>query len=206
MILGIIPARGGSSITDKNIRPLCGKPMIEYTILAAKDSQLDDWFVYTDKYTQYKTWGIARPTQLSQGEHGSVLKWLPYAIRKYEDTVMQLVDYVCLLQPTSPLRTCNDIDNAIHTLREAEAESLYSGYIMRLKTKEGIDSKTKPYHFQRNGAIFIASKRLILQGKLWDEDVVEFTMPHERSIDIDTEDDLREAECLLKGGILDGHS
>jgi len=71
---------------------------------------------------------------------------------------------------------------------------------MRIKTKDKLDSKNNPRHFQRNGAIFIASRELIEQGKLWDENVIEFEMPFSRSIDIDTMEDMFIAESLIKNG------
>ena len=50
-MIGIIPARSDSKeIKDKNIYPLCGKPLIEYTIETAEKSLLDNWFVFTNKY------------------------------------------------------------------------------------------------------------------------------------------------------------
>jgi len=119
-VLGLIPARGGSKgIKDKNIYPLCGKPLIEYTIEAAEKSELDDWFVFTDKYTQYRTYGIKRPANYSKGEYASILKWLRYAVEQYEK-VKQSIDAVMILQPTSPLRSVDDIDNAIQLFMEAQ--------------------------------------------------------------------------------------
>jgi len=194
MILGIIPARGGSEMVDKNIRPLCGKPMIEYTIEAAENSVIDDWFVFTDKYFQYQTLGIHRPPEYSKGEHGSVVKWLPYAICEYERTQGVSVDYICLLQPTSPLRTAEDINRAVELI---SGHSLVSGYYMRIKSDD-VDHKTIKNHFQRNGAIFLFDRHMVMKGKLWDENTVKMIMPKQRSIDIDTEEDFYIAECVIR--------
>jgi CMP-N-acetylneuraminic acid synthetase len=162
--------------------------MIEYTIEAAEKSNLDDWFVFTDKYFQYKTLGIHRPPEFSHGEYNSVVKWLPYAIEQYGKPV----EHICLLQPTSPLRTCEDINNALNMY---DGNSLVSGYYMRIKSDD-VDHKSKGEHFQRNGAIFMFNKRLIATGKLWDNPV-KYEMPKSRSVDVDDMDDLHMAEGLM---------
>ena len=205
-IIGLIPARGGSKeIKDKNIFPLCGKPLIEYTIDVAERSHLDDWFVFTDKYFQYRTYNIPRPPQYSKGEYGSVLKWLRYAVEQYEKAKSH-VDAVMILQPTSPLRSVNDINNAIHLFMEAQiydCQSLYSGYYMRIKEKQKVDGKRVEPYFQRNGAIFITRRDLVNKDKIWNQNPIEFVMPKIRSIDIDDTDDLIMAESIIKhGGIL----
>ena len=202
-VLGLIPARGGSKgIKDKNIYPLCGKPLIEYTIEAAEKSELDDWFVFTDKYTQYRTYGIKRPANYSKGEYASILKWLRYAVEQYEK-VKQSIDAVMILQPTSPLRSVDDIDNAIQLFMEAQiidCQSLYSGCYMRIKEKHKIDGKRVDPHFQRNGAIFITRRDLIDKGKVWNREPLEFHMPKIRSVDIDNMEDMTIAESILKHG------
>lgn len=197
-ILGIIPARGGSAgIKDKPIYPLCGKPMIEYTIDAAANSDLDDWLVFSDKYRNYRTLDIPSPPELNTGEHGIAIRFIRYVVSEYEKR--HNVDAVCLLQPTSPLRTAADINNAL-TLYRLQPKSLYSGYYMRIKQKDKIDSKEVKPHFQRNGAIFIMSRELIEEGRLWSGDVIEFEMPKSRSIDIDNMDDMFMAESIIKNG------
>lgn len=199
-IVGIIPARGESrTIKDKNIYPLNGKPMIEYTIEAAENSLLNDWFVFTDKYSNYKTLGIERPEKFSRGEYGSVRKWIKYAVEQYEKRVGHKVDAVMLLQPTSPLRTAEDINNAIKLFSKYNIDSLYSGYYMRIKEKIKIDGKKIEPHFQRNGAIFISNRDIIQNSKmLWSKNVFEFEMLKSHSIDIDDLDDMFIAESILK--------
>jgi CMP-N-acetylneuraminic acid synthetase len=200
-ILGIIPARGGSEFTDKNIIPICGRPMIEYTIDAAEYSILNDWFVFTDKYFQYKNYGIAEPKEFAQISSWKI-EFSQYCITEYERRYKK-VDATMLLQPTSPLRTADDINNAINVFTEAQicdCKSLYSGYYMRIKEKTKVDNKDRPLHFQRNGAMFLTRKDLIFEGKLW-QDAIEFCMPKSRSVDIDDADDILIAESILKRGI-----
>lgn len=204
MILGIIPARGESDkIKDKNIRLLNGTPLIEYTICHAMLSLLSDWFVFTEKYTNYKTLGIKRLTKFSQGEYNSVIHWLPYAISQYEQLKQCYVDVVCLLQPTSPLRTYVDIDRAINLFIMSGVHSLTSGSLMRIKVDNKVDGKGNKEHYQRNGAIFMFDKYQISTGKLFDKNTYKMVMPKSRSIDIDTLEDFFIAESLLKNNVFE---
>ena len=206
MILGIIPARAGSKgIPNKNTYPLLNKPLIEYTTEIMAQSNLEDGFIYTnDVWIQqkYKTWGIKRPEHLSENDT-PMLPVIQEALKQYEIWGRTKVDAVMILQPTSPLRTIGDINKAIKAFKESGSDSLYSGYYMGIKHKEKTYDKhqDKP-HFQRNGAIFIASRELIDQGKLWSDNVIEFEMPKSRSIDIDDMDDMFIAESLIKNGVL----
>ncbi|MBW2003013.1 MAG: acylneuraminate cytidylyltransferase family protein [Deltaproteobacteria bacterium] len=199
-ILGIIPARGDSrGIPNKNIYPLCGKPMIEYTIEAAEESMLDDWLVFTDKYFQYKNYGITEPKEFAYSSSWKI-EFSQYCVNEYEKKYNK-VDAVMLLQPTSPLRTAEDINKAIAYFKKYQYSgwnSLYSGYNMRIKHKEKLDSKENgDFHFQRNGAIFITKIDLLNKGKLWDK-VIEYQMPKSRSIDVDDMDDFYIVESILK--------
>ncbi len=194
-ILGIIPARKGSKgIKDKNLYPLCGIKMIDYTIFSAWYSNLDDVVVSTDYESGVIEFHnvITRPNYLCTDEAKS--------IDVIKHIVEQMPDYdaYMLLQPTSPLRERDDINNAIKMFIESGANSLYSGYLMHIKENKKIFlKKESKLHFQRNGAIFITKKELILEGKIWDDDVVEFIMPKSKSIDIDDMDDAKVAESII---------
>ena len=178
--------------------------MLEYTIEVAATSILDDWFVFTDKYTQYRTYGIIRPPEMSGGEKDSIYTWLPYAVSEYEKKKQIYVDAIMLLQPTSPLRTAYDINMAINCFSESQVtdiDSLYSGYYFKLKHEEKRYNKDedKP-HFQRNGAVFIIRRDLLDKGKLWSNDVIKFVMPEWRSIDVDTIQDIFVIKSIIKNG------
>lgn len=198
-ILGIIPARAGSKgIKDKNIYPLCGKPLTEWTTIT-ETMEIDDVVITTDIKKYYGRYYVhKRPKYLCQDDT-PMMEVIKDAISYCERKNNLYVDAVILLQPTSPLKTHDDIKNAIKLFKESNANSLYSGYYMGIKNKSKIyDKHTSEKHFQRNGAIFIAKRELIEQGKLWDDDVIEFEMPLSRSIDIDTMDDMYIAEALLE--------
>ena len=201
--LGIVPCRAGSKrIPSKNMYPLNGIPLYEYTIKAALDSKLDDVVISSDSfnYVHKLCKFIVRPKELARDDT-PMLPVIQDVIETYEIAYGKKVDVVCLLQPTSPLRTAEDINSAIDLFNKQSASSLVSGYYMGLKTSVPYD-KHAPKHFQRNGAIFLTTRDLIQQGKMWDDYVLKYEMPFSRSIDIDEPDDMRLAEALIRGGIL----
>lgn len=195
-ILGVIPARKGSvTIKNKNLYPICGVPMIQYTLTAACESTLDELVISTDYDPMIFEGDI---NILQRPEHLATSKTRMIDVMTH---VMNYFDYdaYMILQPTSPLRLIDDIDEAIDRfLAEKNPTSLYSGYYMGLKFKNKVyDKMENEPHFQRNGAIFLMTKELLKQGKLWDDNVIEFEMPKSRSIDIDDMDDLEMAEAMI---------
>src|SRR3989338_113028 len=133
-VLAYIPARSGSkSIIDKNIVEICGKPLIAYSILAAKESKyVDRVIISTDsiKYAEIaKKYGaeapFLRPSELAQDTSVEMdscqhmLKWV-------EDNWNEKFDIVLKLEPTSPLRLPEDLNKAIEKLDEKNADSVVS--------------------------------------------------------------------------------
>ena len=203
-ILGVIPARNGSKgIKFKNIKKLNDIPLIEYSINASIGSTLSDVMVSTNIFSVYdlyrKKISVYKRAESLCDDIAPMLPVLLDAIVQYEYVNDIHVDAVMILQPTSPLRTTEHIDNAISTYIQHGCSSLYSGFYMGIKTKDKTYDKhaNKP-HFQRNGAIFITSRELLERGKLWDNDVYEFEMSKLDSVDIDDMEDLKLAEMLLK--------
>lgn len=131
-ILAIIPARGGSKgLPGKNIKPLCGKPLLAWSIeQALKSTHLDNIFVSTDSEDIAnigRRYGanipFLRPSDLA-ADDSPTSDAIIHALREYED-MGEKYDYVALLQPTSPLRKSNDIDGAIRLLtKNAHADCL----------------------------------------------------------------------------------
>lgn len=119
-VLAVVTARGGSKgLPGKNIKILNGKPLIAWTIQQAKDSQyIDKLFVSTDSSeiaSVSEAYGAVidelRPDYLAQ-DSSSSMDVLSYVI-EYHEKRNDYYDYVILLEPTSPLRKKNDIDNII---------------------------------------------------------------------------------------------
>ena len=222
-VLGVIPARAGSKgIPSKNTYPLCGIPMIQYTLDAAKGSKmLSDCVISTDKSEMvlgYKR--ICRPAELAQDDT-PMLPVIQHAVAVYEMAHMGVhVDAVMTLQPTSPLRLTEDIDGAIQVFVEKNKEfnrapawgSLVSVCHGIHPTKsylpngdEFIEKAYKnPYDkhkhkcFTRNGAIFITRRDFLEEGSLWGICPILYLMPKSRSIDIDDYEDLLIVESILK--------
>ena len=132
-VLAIIPARGGSkTIYKKNIQPLNGKPLLAYTIQAAKATpSIIRVVVSTDDAEiaamseQYGVEVILRPAEIS-GDSSSSEEALLHTINYLRNAEDYQPDLVVFLQATSPLRSPDDIQNAIDTLHKEDADSLFS--------------------------------------------------------------------------------
>ncbi|MBU3161214.1 acylneuraminate cytidylyltransferase family protein [Clostridium frigoris] len=225
--LAIIPARGGSkSIPNKNIMSICGKPLIAYTIDAGKKSKyIDEIIVSTDSDVikviaqQYGAKvPFLRPEELSNDTSKSI-DVVMHVIDFYKKNDVSF-DYVILLQPTSPLRTFEHLDNAIEKLIESNSTSLVSvceadenPVLMRRieneKLKEIISfegtnlrRQDLPTFYKFNGALYIVSNDMLInQRKFVDENTVPYVMDKESSIDIDTMLDARLVELIIKESI-----
>ncbi|WCT55362.1 acylneuraminate cytidylyltransferase family protein [Paenibacillus kyungheensis] len=222
--LAIIPARGGSKgLPDKNIRLLNHKPLIQYSIEAAlKSTCITEVIVTTDSPRIAEvardagaTVPFLRPEELSTDEAKSI-DVLEHAVDFCEQQLKQYYPYIMLLQPTSPLRQVQDIEQAFATFLQYEADSLQSvtlssshPYLLR----ELQDEQLVPYlkhqdsHLRRqdlqdvyalNGAIYIMKRDLLcIDHSLVGARNYGYIMPEERSIDIDTDFDLKLAQFML---------
>lgn len=225
LVLGIIPARGGSKgIPDKNIREICGKPLLAYTIEAALGScRLDDVILSTDSERIAGTaalYGLAtsnlRPSELATDTAKSV-DVIRYELEQYQKTAGKHVKTVVLLQPTCLFRTSVDIDQAVEHFAQSNAESLISVYDassvhpsimyscenerLRPVLDEGAQLRRRQ-EFQsvyvRNGAIYIVDCNYLMHsGRLVSERPASYVMPRERSLNIDEPYDLDLAEWML---------
>jgi len=221
-ILALIPARGGSKqIINKNIKLLCGKPLISYTIEAALASNyIDDVVISTDSdliaEISLKYGGqvpFMRPKELA----GDESKTIDVAIHAINALIKmgRNYDYLVLLQPTSPLRTKDDIDSAIKIIIDGDISSLVSvrevkenPALMRTiennKLKNIMDfngslrRQDLPKYYIFNGAIYINSIDMLLkQKKFVDEKTYPYVMDYERSIDIDEILDFKIVELIM---------
>lgn len=222
-ILALIPARGGSKqIINKNIKLLCGKPLISYTIEAALASDyIDDVVISTDSdliaEISLKCGGqvpFMRPKELAEDES----KTIDVAIHAINALVKmkRTYDYLILLQPTSPLRTKDDMDSAIKIIIDGDISSLVSvrevkenPVLMRTiennKLKNIMDfngslrRQDLPKYYIFNGAIYINNIDMLLkQKKFVDEKTYPYVMDYERSIDIDEILDFKIVELIMK--------
>jgi CMP-N,N'-diacetyllegionaminic acid synthase len=123
-VLCLIIARGGSQrVPNKNIRLLAGRPLLAYSIEAAKRSRyVDRIVVSTDSEAIAKVAAergaevpFRRPAEISQG-HSTELQAMEHALGWFKDHESYEPDFVVLLRPTSPFRTSETIDRAVELL------------------------------------------------------------------------------------------
>ncbi|MGJ0308737.1 acylneuraminate cytidylyltransferase family protein [Aliarcobacter cryaerophilus] len=134
--LAIIPARGGSKgLPGKNIKSLCGKPLISWSIEAGINSKyIDEVMVTTDDENIAKIskeYGanvpFLRPSELST-DFSNTFDAVYHTIEHYKNYLKKEFDYIVLLEPTSPLREVDDIDKMIEKIitNEKEFDSISS--------------------------------------------------------------------------------
>lgn len=226
VVVGIIPARGGSkAIPKKNVASLAGRPLIAWTITAALCSPaLNRVIVSTDdaKIAEVaQQWGaevpFLRPAELAQDDTSGIEPVL-HAVRWLDEHEGYRPDYVMVLQPTSPLRTAEDIEAAMQLARERQADGVVSVCSvhqhpcwMKRITEDGrltdflpLDSaytcrQDLPPVYALNGAIYLARREVLLERQTFYTDrTYGYIMPPERSLDIDTPWDLHLADLILK--------
>jgi len=216
-ILAIIPARGGSKgVPKKNIKKLAGKPLIAWTIKQAKQSRfISDVYVSTDDKEiadvskSYECKVINRPENIS-GDDASTESALLHA----SEYLNHDYNIMVLLQCTSPLRTTEQIDEAVKQLIDEKSDSLLSGYIndrFFWKNKKSInyDYKNRPrrqdkeWEFVENGSIYIFKKNVLLKQKnRLGGKISLFVMPKWMSFEIDEPFDFELVEYLMKNKYL----
>lgn len=221
MIIGLVPARSGSKrIRNKNIYKLNGKPLVQYTLEAAKNSKLlDDIVVTTDSkkiISLSKDLNIkapfVRPKKLS-GDKVNMLEVIKHAIKR---EIFEKVKLIVLLQPTSPLRTGKDIDSAIKLFYKKKPDTLVSvttkknvrkkskimieknGYLSFFNNKIDFYNKNKEYIIRNGPAILITKKNLVIKGKIYGNKIIPYKMKKKVSIDINYLSDLRLVKKYLR--------
>lgn len=222
-MIAIIPARSGSKgIKDKNIRNLCGKPLMAYTIDAAKKSNIFDCIHVSTDSEEYA--GIARNYGadvpfLRDAEYAtdSASTWdvVRYVLKMYSESGKKF-DIVAVLQPTSPLRTADDICKAYKLFCDRKALSVVSvceaehspllcnvlddnvslnGFIDMNKIKRRQDM---PVYYRINGGIYMMRVQVLENvSELYGANSYAYIMDKDRSVDIDTEIDFTIAQVLI---------
>jgi len=139
-ILGIIPARGNSKgLPKKNILKLMKKPLIEYTINAAKNSKLISRIITSTDNREISKIALSlgsecpflRPKNLSKS-NSSTLDVIKHTLNYLETKESYKPDIVLILQPTSPLRNTKTIDDSIKLLKKSHATSIVA--VSKIKT------------------------------------------------------------------------
>lgn len=227
-ILAVIPARGGSrGVPRKNIRPIFGKSIIAYTIETALAARhlLGRTIVSTDNpeiAAMARKYGadvpFMRPGELA-GDKVPTLPVLQHAVRFVEQQDGLTLDWILLLQPTSPLRTSQDIEAALNLARDGSCDSVISVvkviaehpvFMKRIQDnrllpfcieeKEGTRRQDcQPPAYIRNGAIYLTRRDVLMkQHSIWGRIIRPYIMPPQRSVNIDSELDFKLAEIMLE--------
>ena len=204
MILGITPARGGSKgIQGKNIKEISGKPLIAWTIEAAKESKMIDRYVVSTEDEEIAEISIKcgadvieRPQELAT-DVTTTLSVLQHAVEKIP------CDIVVLLQATSPIRRGGLIDECIREFIDNEYDSLATGFTCKYVEygKNNLRRQDIKGFFYDDGNIYVIKAGLIERGERFGEKIGRKVISRWENIEIDDEFDCWLTEKILTGGI-----
>lgn len=219
MNLAVIPAREGSKgIKNKNLALLANKPLLYYTIKAAKEATCIDKIVLSSDGNEILQYGesqnievLKRPIELAQDDTTSD-KVILNVLEHYQN-----YENIIFLQPTSPLRTAHQIDEAFKKFKSENFNALIS--VMKYDNKilkafivdenerlKGICNDCFPFMprqklpptYMSNGAIYIIKSKLFKESaNFLPENTTYFLMDEISSLDIDCVDDLARAENYM---------
>ena len=201
MVLGLIPARGGSKgVPGKNIKMICGKPLIVWSIDAAlKARLLDEVVVSTDSEEIAKIAQKAgakilmRPLELAT-DTASTQDVMVHALKNYD------ADIMALLQPTSPYRHDGLIDECIDEFLENDYDSLATGFICDYKE---YGTNTLPRQqiqgfFYDDGNVYVIKAKNILNGDRYGKKIGRKIISRYENAEIDDEYDFWLLEHILR--------
>ncbi|GAB4563236.1 MAG: N-acylneuraminate cytidylyltransferase [Haliangiales bacterium] len=221
-MIAIIPARGGSKgLARKNVLPLMGRPMLAYTIAAARDAGVFERVVVSsddaeilDVARQHGAEALPRPPELAQDDSSSLD--VVRHVMKQPDAFG--VGWFGLLQPTSPLRNAEHVRRALAQLRAAGASACVSvvecehhpfkaliddGAGELTPVREYADLVTPrqalPRAFMPNGAIYLRETAgFLASNSLMPPDTIWFSMSVEDSIDVDDQRSFWLLEAIMR--------
>lgn len=222
-LLAVIPARGGSKrLPGKNIKSLNGKPLINYTIEAAREvfdnsiicvSTDDEEIKRVSEKTGLKV-PFFRPKELAT-DTADTRSVLLHAYEYYKKERGYNADVIILLQPTSPLRNATHIREALElyhkgldmvvSVKETDANPYFvlyeeneKGYLEKSKKGDFTRKQDCPKVWELNGAIYVMNVKALIIGQPKDfEKVVRYEMTERESLDIDTVLDWEIATYLI---------
>lgn len=226
-VLALITARGGSKgLPRKNLLDLAGRPLIAWSIEAASQAACRPRVVVSTDDPEIaqaaRHWGaevpFLRPARLAR-DNSPHIDVVLHAVAWLEREQGYRPEWVLLLQPTSPLRLAQDIDDALALACTRGADSVVSvqaasghPYLMHTLDDQGrlrpfmptppgyLRRQDLPAVYALNGAIYLVRRRMLLaKSALWDQGTLALVMGPERSLDVDTAWDLRLARLLLEG-------
>lgn len=224
-VTALIPARGGSKrLPRKNVKPLSGKPLIAWTIEAAKSSKYIDSVVVSTDDLEIKDiseqFGASVPflrPEILSNDTASSFDVIQHAIQFLK--IEGENNLIVLLQPTSPLRTVEELDDALEffirkkakgivSISECEHSPLWANVLPKdasmahfIRTEVlGKRSQDLEKFYRLNGSIYIYQTQELIKNNqfFYHESVYGFETPLRNSVDIDTELDFLIAETIMK--------
>jgi CMP-N,N'-diacetyllegionaminic acid synthase len=219
-LLALIPARGGSKgIPRKNIRPFCGKPLLQWSIDVALAAPSVDRVVVSTDDPEIEAVALAggaevpflRPAELASDTASGIAPVL-HALEQLPE-----VHDLLLRQPTSPLRLVEDVDAIVALRREAGREAAVSvtpsskhpAWMFGLSSQQLLEPllpateaacrQQLPPAYALNGALYLASREFLeREHSFLTADTLGYVMPPERSMDIDSPLDWQWGEFLMQ--------
>jgi YrbI family 3-deoxy-D-manno-octulosonate 8-phosphate phosphatase len=207
MIVGIIPARGGSKgIPRKNIKYICGYPLIYWSIMAAKQSKLlDDFYVSTEDSEiaeiaeKYGAKVLLRPLNLAQ-DYTTTLEVICDIVGKIG------CSDVVVLQPTSPIRDITTIDECISDYKSESYDTLATGSWVKMiefGTHRNLRRQDIKGFFYDDGNVYIISKEVILRNQWYGDKICRKVLTRELNFEIDDDIDFFIVENILHKRIIE---
>lgn len=213
-IIAVIPARGGSKgIPRKNLRPMAGHPLIFYSIKACIEAKsISQVVVTTDDdeialfATRFGAKVVMRPEELGADDI-TLDPVIQHAVENLEGG--EVIDVVMTVQPTSPLITSEDIDDAMALFKNHACDTVLSVVDDRHlcwsidngkpspEYSERVNRQQLPASFKETGAIIACRKEVLDSGTRIGNSIQLYEVEHENSFDIDTLSDFYLCESLL---------
>jgi len=225
LVLGLVPARGGSKgVPGKNVRPLAGHTLLEYTARAARESGVLDRVILSTDSPEIADAGrraglevpFMRPAALA-GDDTPMLPVIQHALAETARSGWS-PDVIVLLQPTSPLRRPEHIRDAVNVLRDTSADSVVTvvevprhlspDYVMRMD-----EGRLKPFlpegaritrrqdarpAYSRDGTVYAFRRATVERfGGIYGDDCRPLLIDANESLSIDSPADWDEAERVL---------
>lgn len=234
MAWGIITARGGSkSIPLKNIVPVCGKPLIVYTIEAARQARLiNRLFCSTDHPAiaavarESGAEVLDRPAFLS-GDLTSSLDVMIHTAEELEKAEGAVAEILVLFQPTSIFIRSDQIDAAVqallnnpganssqtvvkvphqfhaHNQRAMSENGQDIRFVYEKEREVGYSKQTKPVYYTYGNLIVTRTRPLVEKKTLFARPSIPVVIPLATAYDLDGPDDIQLAEVMIKNQIVE---
>lgn len=232
-VLFVITARGGSKgLPGKNIKTLGGIPLIAYKIIAAQKCQYDSRIIVSTDDKEIADIScrfgaevpFIRPEYLAV-DSASSADVVYHAMSWINENDKEKYDYVCLLEPSSPFASYQDLNKSITLIEESGADTLLgmkeaeitTNFIHSLDEKGGLSNfyyvvkdlksirrQDQKKEYTMNGCMYIARWDYFIKNKLFhSENSIPYIMPTEASVEIDTMLDYELANIIIEKGLID---